>query len=82
MQGWALGAFLPCAWNSPGSCRAGIGPARLSEAGADSWGSWSPQDEGSGAQCDGAGHFLMLSFLSLLCCCVRCCVPGKGEGKS
>uniref|UniRef100_A0A803V5C6 Erlin-1 n=1 Tax=Ficedula albicollis TaxID=59894 RepID=A0A803V5C6_FICAL len=26
-----------------------------------SWVSWSPWDEGSGAQCDGAAHFLMLS---------------------
>lgn len=30
VQGCALGSFLPCAWNSPGSCRAGTGPARLS----------------------------------------------------
>lgn len=29
VQGCALGSFLPCAWNSPGSCRAGTEPARL-----------------------------------------------------
>lgn len=56
------------------------GRCRASQAVTGTPGSAGPC--GMRALCDGAIHFPMLSFLSPLCCCVRCCIPGEGEGQS